>query len=282
MRGPREESDARLDPQVRSASHRRSVDRRVSRVALSISVAAHLVLLLVYSVVVKAWSPVEAVLSPSSVGPTSLQGIRIVNIDEQFEGEQLVVERPPIPEDEEQQVEEEEQDAVEDAAQVEGAEVSPEAEPRRRGVLAAERLRVRMEDERLFRPAAPEVYTITDEERMRLALAGRIDAYNDSVAAMAAIEAGLTDWTRTDSDGNRWGVSPGKLHLGKLTLPLPFGFGQNGWQRARSQDRAWRIRDIERGVVVQDELANLRERAREIRKRKEEEREPPDTTRGGG
>lgn len=230
---------------------------------------------------VKPWSPVEAVLPPSSVGPQSIQGIRVVNIDEQVDEERPVIERLILP-DEEVPVEPDTEDAPDEIAPTPGIDADPEADRRERGVLASERLKVRMEDERIYRPAAPEVYAITEEERMRLELAGRIEAYNDSVAAAVAAEAGLTDWTRTDSEGNRWGVSPGKLHLGKLTLPLPFNFGQNGWQRARSQDRAWRMRDIQRGAAAQDALANLRERAREIRKRRDEERELPDTTRGGG
>jgi hypothetical protein len=40
-------------------------------------------------------------------------------------------------------------------------------------------------------------------------------------------------------DGERWGVSPGQIHLGSITLPLPFGFsGPTG----RREEVAARLR----------------------------------------
>ncbi|RMH14373.1 MAG: hypothetical protein D6701_11335 [Gemmatimonadetes bacterium] len=153
-------------------------------------------------------------------------------------------------------------------------------------MLAAEVLRVKRGDDRLNRPAAPEAYTITDRERMELELAGRIEAWNDSVAAAAAAAAGLLDWTKTDADGNKWGVSPGKLHLGKITLPLPFGFAPNPWQMERARDRARIDAEIRTQAEEFEARQNLKDRAEailELRRRgADSTRARPDTTKGGG
>jgi hypothetical protein len=88
----------------------------------------------------------------------------------------------------------------------------------------------------------------------------------------------------TDDQGNRWGVSEGKLHLGSLTLPLPVTFGSNWWQRERSERRAWEDADILNNLNSQAARASWGERAKAIRERKERQRqevvEKPDTTRG--
>ncbi|MGH7507334.1 MAG: hypothetical protein ACRELX_16895 [Longimicrobiales bacterium] len=70
-------------------------------------------------------------------------------------------------------------------------------------------------------PLRPELDLLNN---VRARVYGQIDAYNDSIAAFAEAERRATDWTHRDANGDRWGVSPGKIHLGKVTLPLPFGF----------------------------------------------------------
>jgi hypothetical protein len=81
-------------------------------------------------------------------------------------------------------------------------------------------------------------------------------------------------------------VSPGKLHLGSLTLPLPFGFGGTTWQRERAARRAWEDADILNSLSSQAARASWEERARAIRERKDRQRgeaeQRPDTTRSSG
>ena len=60
----------------------------------------------------------------------------------------------------------------------------------------------------------PEAFELTDAEFMQLQLAGRLEEWSDSVALALAAENALTDWTTTDDQGRRWGISPGQLHLG--------------------------------------------------------------------
>ena len=119
---------------------------------------------------------------------------------------------------------------------------------------------------------------------MRLTLAGRLEEWADSVAAALAVENALTDWTTTDANGGRWGVSPGKIHLGDITLPMPFYFGGNSWQREQAARRAWEDQDILNGAASAAARASWRERAEAIRRRKDRERRDvevqPDTTRG--
>jgi hypothetical protein len=142
-----------------------------------------------------------------------------------------------------------------------------------RGRSAAEVLRVRSSDARLWRQAMPELFELTDAERMQLQLAGRLEIWTDSVAQVVAAELALTDWTTTDDQGRKWGVSPGKLHLGDITLPLPFYFQGNSWQREQASRRAWEDLDILNGANVQALQSSWRERAEAIRRRRDRDRD---------
>lgn len=145
----------------------------------------------------------------------------------------------------------------------------PTEETRRRS--AAELLRPPPLDPELFGPLE-ELPTLTDEERYRLQLAGRLEEWQDSVRAEMERQRRVTDWTHTDAEGNRWGVSPGQIHLGKITLPLPFNFGTPPGRRDEIERRAWEAEDILRGSVRGEILETRQERAREIRARREAER----------
>ncbi len=158
----------------------------------------------------------------------------------------------------------------------------------------AERLRPTEETARLWAPVDRSLTDLTPEERLQLEIELSIDAWNDSVGAEIESARAATDWTTTDAAGNRWGVSPGKLHLGKVTLPLPFYFGpSNGVQRDEMAKRAYELGDIERGATSGAVRETLEERARGIRERRDAERAqergeangtqtdgemPPDTT----
>lgn len=96
---------------------------------------------------------------------------------------------------------------------------------------ALEALRPRLLDPRL-RPGNAEALR-TNEERAMLRVYARINALNDSILAQMERERRATDWTYTDADGRRWGVSPGKLHLGGIEIPLPLSFSPTPEQRER-------------------------------------------------
>jgi hypothetical protein len=149
------------------------------------------------------------------------------------------------------------------------------------GPTAAERIRPKAEDLRYWAPVAPERTELTREEFMRLQLIAELEALNDSAAIAEELARRATDWTYTDEEGKQWGVSPGKIHLGDLTLPLPFGFGTSAYDRERAEDRLWAWDEIEqsaaRGAVIQ----TWRERDKAIRERLNAERKA-DTTRTGG
>lgn len=146
---------------------------------------------------------------------------------------------------------------------------------------AAERLRPALRDARLWAPLDRAVNELTAEQRLELELAGRIEEWQDSVAAALAVESGLTDWTRTDSQGRKWGISPGVLHLGGLTLPLPFSFATPIGMRDVERERQWEWREITRAAATGAVHDSWKDRAKAIRERRDRERAQakPDTTR---
>lgn len=86
----------------------------------------------------------------------------------------------------------------------------------------------------------------SDRERYMEHLQARIDALNDSVMSDSERQRRLRDWTFTDSEGRRWGLSPEGLHLGGVTIPpqlvpLPAPTGDN--QRLERDREAQRQRD---------------------------------------
>jgi len=149
------------------------------------------------------------------------------------------------------------------------------------GPTAAERMRPRLQDARLWAPLDPAINALTEEQRIELELAGRIVEWNDSMAAAAEAARRGTDWTHTDAQGRRWGVSEGQLHLGGVTLPLPFAFGTPVGQRDAAKERAWEWEELTRGAATGEVRGSWKDRARAIRERRDRERAQakPDTSR---
>jgi hypothetical protein len=121
----------------------------------------------------------------------------------------------------------------------------------------------------------------TDEEIMRARVAGRIGAFNDSIAAEEARRNREADWTKRDGNGGRWGVSNDGIHLGKITLPKElFAFAP---PPGRREEFAGRVRTwgeiqsqsarVEGDRVMQDRIKAIRERI---------EKERAKATGGGG
>jgi hypothetical protein len=132
--------------------------------------------------------------------------------------------------------------------------------------------------ERLTPPADPvlfgkvEVNPPTGIESVRERVAGTLKTYNDSVAAALAAAERATDWTVKDKDGKRWGVSPGKLHLGDITIPLPVAFATPPGRRDEVAARNRSYNEIEQQAMRAQLKDSFEDRVKAIRERKERER----------
>jgi hypothetical protein len=150
-----------------------------------------------------------------------------------------------------------------------GAVSQTEVQDRR---TAAERLRPQMGDPRLWAPLERSMLDLSDVERAEIILRSMILDWSDSLAVAVALSGDATDWTFTDDEGRRWGLSPGRLHLGDFSIPLPLSFQVPPGRREEFARRDWEIRDILRGTATAEVRRSWAERAREIRQRMDEER----------
>ena len=112
----------------------------------------------------------------------------------------------------------------------------------------------------------------TDEEMARLRLLTAIESLSDSAMIEAERERRATDWTYTDDEGNRWGVSPGRLHLGSVSIPLPFGFGPPPDYNGDQARRAFELQDIDRAAGTRAVRESWKERVEAMRERREQRR----------
>lgn len=147
---------------------------------------------------------------------------------------------------------------------------------------AAELLRPQMGDPRLWAPLDRSILDLSDEERAEIYLRGMIRDWNDSVAVAVALSGEATDWTYTDAEGRRWGLSPGRLHLGDFSVPLPLSFQLPQARRNDQMVRNWEIADILRGVASVEVRQSWAERAREIRERMDADRAAAQAGGNGG
>lgn len=135
-------------------------------------------------------------------------------------------------------------------------------------------VRPRSSDPRLWVPLLPPVERPLDpREMLEARVASQLAAWNDSMVAEAAAAARALDWTTTDAEGNKWGISPGKIHLGSVTLPLPFGFAPPPGVRdeMRGRLRGW--------AAIQDQVGRaevshaFKDRVKAIRELREAQRD---------
>ena len=145
----------------------------------------------------------------------------------------------------------------------------------------AELLRPNLSNPILWEALTSGFLEITLEQREQLLIASALARWNDSAATSLAAEAAAMDWTYTDDDGKRWGVSPGQIHLGDITLPLPFGFGTAVGKRDEVNDLLWQWDELYRQGVRAEVTETWRDRAEAIRMRRDRERTAiqPDTSR---
>lgn len=243
------------------------------------SAVVHLLALLLYPEITVRFGEMDPTIDPSA--DRSVQGMEVVNLQESASDEPEAPAEPqeeiaappitaPIP-------------LV--AVPVEEVPVAGPQPPPGSGISAADRLRPATYEEQLWMALVPEAATLSEREILQGLIYGQLAAFNDSMAIRAARAARGTDWTYTDEDGNRWGISPGKLHLGKITIPLPFSFGTSAGASDDLQDALWMDREIARAAGLLEADATIRERAAAIRARIDAERArraASDSTRSGG
>lgn len=260
-------------PPGRGARSRSTIraHRRATWIAFGISALVHLAVILVYPSLMEREieNPVPFLLPNAGASQQGMEAIVLVEVDELDEPE-----RPPEPDEPEDIRAPVAPDTRPDLGEGAGDVLVPPSP------TAAERLRADLSDRRLWSPIPEEALELTLKQRLELELAARIAAANDSAAAADAAARRATDWTYTDDEGRRWGVSPGQLHLGDVTLPLPFSFGVNPAMRDAANRRAWEWQEIERGAAAGLRRDSWKERAAAIRERRDRERAAakPDTS----
>ncbi len=262
-------------------------ERSAFQWGIGLSIVAHILLLALYPVVMERLSP--DLREVEREDPVDFErGMEIVLLletepaEEEFEDPpearvepEVVPEPPPEPDVE---VAEPPAPPVIDLPTLPAeppAVADPDAEP----PTVAELLRPRAGDPRLWAPLTAEYLELTDAERAQIMLQSMLRTWNDSMAVARALADRSTDWTYTDEEGRRWGISPGRLHLGDYSVPLPIVFEAPNWIRNDMARRQWINDDIARGAAAHQMRETWAERAQEIRRRMDEERA---RQRGGG
>lgn len=259
------QSERRVTPAVRERVRRYD---RIVAISLIASVLVHILLIRLSPLVIRYLEPDIGFYFPSQPVVIPEQGMRVVDV--------VVVESPdiepePVPEPE--------------------PEEPPTAEPEfgvEPYVSAAERLRPRVGDWRLWLvPPVMRRTDLTPAERaagVRARLYAILEAYDDSVAAELERELEALIWT-IGEEGEEWGISPGKLHLGGITLPLPLFFGPHPAEARRHEGSIdeWSAIQRQAGQGAVDDAFEDRVRAiRERKAREEAEAAAARDTTGGG
>lgn len=254
----------------RSTLERRSRERRVLLVGLAASLVVHLVAILLIS----QWLTPRPADAPSRPGvivlepPPGMRAVEVRTVPAVPDPDPPDLERDvaaparsePEPEPERAPTPSPARDAVA-SAELEPDSVSAETR------TAAERLSPRVVDPRLWRPMVVVPGEVTFED-VQARIAAAVELLSDSALAEADAVMRSKDWTVEDTKGGKWGISPGKIHLGSVVLPLPIFAVATPEQVA--EDALWLELDhqLERALI----LESFEERVRAIRERRERER----------
>lgn len=154
------------------------------------------------------------------------------------------------------------------------------------GQSNADRLIPRFVDARIwFDPRDPLLFgdRLARFARADSAVRAILGEWLDSLSLSDEQRRRAVDWT-VEKDGKRWGVSPEGLHLGNITIPIPFGFAPAGPRRREFEQAIRDLKEIQRQDLRADLEEVEEERREEMRKRSEEEvrRRSGDTTRVRG
>ena len=229
---------------------------------LGVSAALHILVIVLYSSLVRIEIP-DVVVIPVSVPSPEPEGMQVVQIIEVATPETATPDEPTPTEEISETQTEVERPAIE-------TEFDPFPPELYRS--AGERLRLGAGDPRLWQPIDPSLVEPTPEQVHWVRLATLIAEGNDSALAEAQALARATDWTYTDADGKRWGFSPGMIHLGDVSIPLPFGFSPPYDYNGERAQMAFRLNDIQRAAGTLAARQSWRERVEAMRKRREERR----------
>ena len=248
--------------------------RRVTAIALALSAALHLLILGLRIGYEPAGTPPSATQVLDIEAVPGMQVFDVVEVQADVPTPQVILEpratapvRPDVP------------PPPRLAAPADALEAPPVAagDP----MTVAERLAPRVGDPRLFSrapdPLTPELEPL---ENVRARVYTALAAYNDSVAGAAADAARALDWTVKDANGGRWGVSPGQLHLGSISLPLPFNFQAPPGRRDEYNERMRTFNETQQQSSRATLEKSFQQRVDEIRARKDAKRDS--VRRGGG
>ena len=234
--------------------------RRPFVVGLAVSTVVHLLFVALYPFFGAAVRDGRLpAFFPEAVEPSGTQVIQLVELAETEAGD------PDTP------VETVQPDTPEADASVPDFSEDPSRFPERYR-STADRLRAGGGDPRLWGSVDPALLEPTPDDVLRLRMLTALESMNDSALAELERQARFTDWTYTDDDGNRWGVSPGRLHLGKVSIPMPFGFGPPPDYNGDRAARAFMLQDIDRAASTRAVRETWRERIEAMRERRERRR----------
>jgi hypothetical protein len=275
-------------PPLRSIQHEHDrIYRRAITAGLLVSAVAHVLLFVVTGRV--GLRPTQFIRPAIETEPAP-RGLVVVEVPVTPEGPESETPRPepeepsPIRPDELEVIRVVPTPAAEVEPEVTPDEPipQPEGEPEER-LTNAQRLRPRFSDARLWvDPRDPMIFGARLERLARADSAVRaiLRDWLDSLRLTEEQRQRALDWTY-ENDGKRWGISPEGLHLGDITIPLPFQLMPTGPQR-REFEQA--LRDL-RAIQNQDMRSDLdeirKERMEEMRRRSQEEverRRSGDTT----
>ncbi len=258
-------------PRLNVSRQRNQRYRRALAIGVIISVAVHAAIVLLSPLLVRYAERGGVTVPPPTPPRAAPEGMQVVEV---MTPEAQPVEPTPEPEPEPEA----------EPGPVAEAPTEEETEP---ALSAADRLRPRVGDWRLWimpplaRNESPTPAERTEELNDRLR--GVIEAYEDSMAAAAERRADAMDWT-VGEEGNKWGVSPEGLHLGPITLPIPINMGAHPavMRELRARQAEWNAIQRQAGEAAARE--EFEERVKKMReeKEKEDENAKRDTTSSNG
>lgn len=262
--------------------------RRAFRVGLAVSALAHLAVLFFLGRQLRMPdSGYDEAVRPE---PRPAPGLRITRVRVQAREEAEPVPAPPAPVRPEPDPEEPEETDEEPAAgETEPTPDAGEEPAEERPASNLDALTPREGDPRLWREFWDE-----DVARRYLGRGTRADSalrailgqYLDSLRLSEEQLRRARDWTWTDEDGERWGISPEGIHLGDVTIPLPVGqFLQPTGPKRRELERELRdLRQIRRQEAIDAAQETREDRIEAMEERAREEREgaSSDSTGDGG
>lgn len=231
---------------------------------LGISAAIHVAFLFIYPILMARITPDPAPPAPpgQAIRPSGMEVLEVAELPEPDAQEPV-----EIPEDPEEEPEPERAEPTTEPTPTEPAPEGGGEEPR----SAAEILRPPTSgDPRIWSPVDSTLARLTDEQRAKLRFLWRLEALNDSAMTEAERARAAREWVYTDEEGKKWGVSPGQLHLGDVTVPLPFNFSAPA--SARDYLEEWLWRDVQAGAETSIIRDTWEERIEAIRERRDAER----------